>query len=164
MLKEVGLPVIPFLRTATIPDTKGTPNETKIAFVPDLTYDGSKIYGKEEAWDAINDNYTSSADANELFLEVIFDQKEEILKLVAKYIKLASENDIVLPDDGEGFNLVIDPQGNWELVIIDIELARKRMPELESKEDVFETNINTGEDFLAYLDNISFAILSADFQ
>lgn len=156
LLRNVGMPVIPLLRvTNQVFGTREASEHTMTAIVPDLTNDGSVLYGKEEAYEVFEGKYYLKQSDRELFLDVFFGDMNKIIRRINQYVQLASDNDIVLPEDGEGFKLLVHPNGSWELVMIDISLVRKRIEELETKSDVTETNVEIGDDFIGYLNKIA---------
>lgn len=122
-----------------------------IAVVPDITSDGSRIYGKSLSWEVLSGNYKPNLKKDYRFLNLMLGQLPKLTSEILKIINLANKLDIILPKDGELAELVVHPNSTWELTMIDIKLARKRMRELESRADVISLNKSLGVDLLREL-------------
>lgn len=155
MLKKTGFPVIPLLRvTKELPNYKKRSPDSTIAVVPDITYDGSRTYGKSLSWEVSKGAYKLDLEKDQHFLNILHNELPKLLTEVQKIVKLANSLDIFLPEDSELAELVIHPNGTWELIMIDIELVRKRNKKLEKHADLVRTNQTIARDFLSHLKNI----------
>lgn len=155
MLKNGGFPVIPLLRiTKELPNFKRKSAHSIIAVVPDISSNGSKLYGRSLSWEVTKKKYKPSLKNDQLFLDIVSQQRAELTEAVEKIVDLANKLDIVLPEDGDIAELVIHPDGSWELLMVDIELARKRIKRLETRALISRVNKNFGQDFLRSLENI----------
>lgn len=152
MLKKAGLPIIPLFRiTSEMPGIKKQSKFTKFAVIPNITSSGSKLYGKSLAWEASKGTFKPNKKTDLMFKKILENDKNKLTSEISRIIKIANDNDIVLPEDGEPFELLVHDDGSWELIMVDIELARKRMKDLETKNDVIRTNESLTKDFFKYL-------------
>lgn len=155
MLKKSGFPVIPLLRvTKELPDYKKRSPDSTIIVVPDITYDGSRTYGKSLSWEVSKGTYKPDLEKDQHFLNIMQNELPKLLAEVQKIVELANSLDIFLPEDSELAELVVHPNGTWKLTMIDIELVRKRNKKLEKHADLVRTNQTIARDFLSHLKNI----------
>jgi len=116
MLRNAGLAVLPTMWK--------TENNSLIAL--DVKSDGSEVYGKYFSRLITNPNSYNNRprprpEIDRLLGEIDLAQvKEE----ADRYITLAVQNNVVLPYD-DPFELVVHPDGTWNLVILDVEKAKK---------------------------------------
>ncbi len=127
LFKEAGLPVVPTLRKT----------ENGKVVMTDLIADGSELYGKElgsslstvHEFKLKNDFKKLLKDKLKLvksFLDILKDEEFKHLKSkLAGYENLANQNRIYLPFD-DPFELLVHPDGKWELIIIDLRTGGKR--------------------------------------
>lgn len=119
-LKEVGLPVVSTMRLT---------DQNKIVMT-DLKADGSELYGKGIVFEIALAKYANktpreSSNIDKIFLEIM-DNEEEVELIKEKtneYAKIATENGISLAVD-DPFELVVHPNGEWDLVCLDLELLQ----------------------------------------
>jgi hypothetical protein len=154
-LKQAGLPVIPMLRIANdLLNLKKTFDDSFFAVIPDLTADGSKLYGKSLAVEVMLRRYEPNQLNDSLFFNIMFNQFPKIVEATDQIVNIANQNDIFLPLDNELGELLIHPNGTWEIVMVDIELAITKINYWESNHKVERINQITGQKFLEYLQNI----------
>ncbi len=146
ILKGIGFPVVPTLRET----------DDGRVFMTDLKADGSELFGKSLAYELQNillfppPRTTLKAfegmKNKENFLKIVNDKEEfrKIEEKVKKYKKLANESKIRLPVD-DAFELVVHPDGTWDLVILDVESALSTNPYLS---DTRSTNRVAASSFL----------------
>ena len=95
-----------------------------IVVQPDITADGSKLYGKaflqQLQKGTLQQDGLDNVDLH--FLRIIREQKKRIVNHLQNYIFLATKNKIMLPQD-ETFELHVNPNGNWSLLLLDFDAA-----------------------------------------
>ena len=117
MLKDAGLPVVPTLRMSS----RGT------LLLTDLTHDGSDLYGKGK-WLEMKGgvySYDAAREGDSEFLRIT--DHENISEVIAEadYLsEYATQSDILLPYD-DPCELIVSPDGDWRLCIIDVAYAKK---------------------------------------
>jgi hypothetical protein len=138
VFRQAGIPIVPSLRVS-----KNNPDEI---YLTDLTANGSEIYGKSVYFKILNgknhESFNPSFKLAKAFSKIPY---ESIEQEVERVVKIANQNNIFLPWD-DAFELVIKPDGKWNLVVIDLGEAR-----LQRNEHVFETedsNTEYSNDFL----------------
>lgn len=147
LFRNAGLPVVPTLRKTE----RGT------VMMTDLTADGSEIYGKDLSSMLLQGLFQfSHIDKNKLpkikyvnsFLEIMEGEEFERLKRkVKEYQELANTNGILLPTD-DPFELIIHPDGTWELVIIDLRFGGKDIANPRLSETIELMNKNSAAFFI----------------
>lgn len=116
-IKNSGLPTVPTMRVISN-------NEV---IMTDLTADGSVIYGKHDEKDLTK---RTSPPADKLFMRI----NTQAIEVRARQIqKMADKQNITLPTDSDPFVLVVHPNGSWELVVLDVDMARFNDPEARTK-------------------------------
>lgn len=143
--KEAGLPVVPTLRKA----------KNGKVLMTDLTADGSEIFGKAMEFKLngeLDPNFYPRLSVK--FLKVMENDQEGIVKKVKDYVDLASTKGIILPVD-DPFELILHPDGTWDLVIIDLERLGKADPD----ENLLEENEKNAGSFIQDLKKIHSKLL-----
>lgn len=113
--KAAGLPVVPTLRKTE----RGT------ILVTDEKAKGGHVFGKGFVLSGNKDLATglTSEDLTdngvEFYLNILENSSEEIKSQAIAYANLATENAILLPYD-DPFELVVEKNGEWRLVILDL--------------------------------------------
>lgn len=154
MLHQNGFPTYRFVRIAQ--------NENRSTVVlPDMTADGSKLYGKSLA-DELRRNpryiFRPSAIDRQM-IHVVIKYYQEISKEAYRLAEKATKLGLVLTDDAEPFELKVDSSGNWQLFMMDIEQVRRRIDGLESENDVANANNESVRDFLRNITAIKNALV-----
>jgi hypothetical protein len=119
-LREAGIPTIPTVRKI---------NENEI-IMTDLTKNESSFYGKDSVFgcfDRFKKNEINILDKHFLDIEVS-DMEEKIKEVLRK----ANENNIVLPLD-DPFDLLVHPNGNWEVLVLDLATENRDVSESETR-------------------------------
>lgn len=116
LLKEAGIP--------TVSSMKLVDDET--VAMGDMTWDGSKFFGKAEnemkvygQGETVKRELTNM---EKIFLSI---DPEEIKQKTERILKLAWDSGIRLPLD-DPYDLLVHPDGSWELVVIDLSDVRPR--------------------------------------
>lgn len=86
-------------------------------YLPDLTKDGSGLYGK--ALEQVAKNSTTKP-IDRVFLKVWESQKEKISTMALQLAQFATEQGLLLPLD-DPFDLHVSPNGEWQLMCLDLE-------------------------------------------
>lgn len=121
LCRKVGLPVVAWIRKTE-----------KGIIMPDLTADGSHLYGKAEAlkmWYGIR----TPSPLDGTFLDLMGHNKDQIMMCAKGFAEMASAQKVALPRD-ETFELWVHPDGIWELLLLDLEC----MEEPERKSEYLE--------------------------
>jgi hypothetical protein len=110
LLTDAGIKTVPYVWIASDDEV----------VMPDITSDGSRLYGKSELGELRKQNRAlDEKDTN--FAKIDF---EAVKTETERLIQLATEREIVIsPDDP--FELRVKPDGTWEVIALDIELVRK---------------------------------------
>lgn len=149
MFKEAGLPVVPTLRKTE----KGT------VLMTDLRADGSEIFGKALLYKLTGKAIFPDEQKVEVpynfvmrFLEIVEgDEFQKLKTKVQEHVSAASESKIVLPID-DPFELVIHPDGSWDLVTVDLKHGTKASETESSK--IEELNTRYASFFLKTLSEL----------
>lgn len=157
MFKDAGLPVVPTLRKTE----KGT------VLMTDLRADGSEIFGKALAYKlsekAVFPEELSAEVPYSLinrFLEILEGRElEELKNKIKEYVAQASENKILLPID-DPFELIIHPDGSWDLVIVDLKHGTRARD--QERDQIEELNTRYANFFLKNLSEIARAYKSLE--
>lgn len=154
MLKDAGLPVPSTLRVT----------DEKTVLMGNMRSHGEETYGKGfacELMDNIRDHESKGIplipikEVDRKFLETYSTQKSEFLAEVQRLEMMATAQNIVLPYD-DAFELLVRPDGTWQLAILDLSLVWKD----SSQDEAARINSKTVKEFLAYVDK-TFQILKA---
>lgn len=106
---QAGIPVIPSMYHAG-----------KSIFMPDLRVYGWELYGKSK-WQALSDGQLQSSPSHDLlFLSVMRDHWRDVVEKAKGYSKIATNNKLGLPGDGEAFITAIHESGNWKIFTLDL--------------------------------------------
>jgi len=114
--RVAGIPVVP---EVFISD-----NDTLL--VTDVKADGSEAYGKGMAQALtgyLHERHRPHTNIDRLFIEATAPSNIDTIKAEAeRYSQLATRAQMELPDD-DPFELIIHPNGTWELMILDLDRA-----------------------------------------
>jgi hypothetical protein len=142
LLKEAGLPVPSVLRK-----TQG-----RNLLVSDVTVGDKKVYGKAfNLFLHIKPRVAKESltpEQIEVYKKVIDEHIVEIEAQAKKLTELAIRKGVMLPTD-DPFELVVSPEGNWKIMILDLMYARK-IDELKKEQDV-RFNERNADLFIIYL-------------
>lgn len=122
-MKNVGLPV---------PEELLLNPMRGFVLLTDVKADGSEVYGKGLSY-CLNHADVVQRDRprpeiDKIFLELTTQQKLPILEEAAQQIvSLANEHNFELPYD-DGMELIIHPDGSWNMIILDIRDAKTDQP------------------------------------
>ena len=148
--KDAGLPVVPTLRKT---------KDGKV-LMTDLTADGSRLYGKSVSIELNWYGRLSYGEPMFDFLTIIpYDEFEKIISKTVEYTEIASKKGILLPDD-DPFELVVHPDGKWNLVILDLE----RLYITTADTELFDANMVAASRFIGDLKEIRDNLLKRQIQ
>ncbi len=116
---DAGLPVVP-----VIPDNSNPESFCTL----DVTADGSRVFGKSTLGILTIESFgarkwkptTRDTSLDARFIEVYTEEREKIQSEVIRNMERANYSNVLLPVD-DSFELRVQPDGNWQLIILDIE-------------------------------------------
>jgi len=142
ILRSNGIPTVSSMRII----------DRRTVALGDMTVDGSKFFGKEIAIRVYERQYVEKRSLKiieEVFLKI---DPLEIKKEIERIQRLAWDKGIILPDN-DPYDLLVHPDGTWEVLVLDITQLRPRKEddseeEMElQKADMWE-NIDVTRDYL----------------
>ncbi|OGI73813.1 hypothetical protein A3D42_03285 [Candidatus Nomurabacteria bacterium RIFCSPHIGHO2_02_FULL_41_18] len=116
--KDAGLPVVRFIRRSE-----------KGIFMKNLKHDGSEIFGKgyltiiEDQEDNSRGKIPLLTEMENKFIRIMETDLPKIRLNLDDIVRKAKDNDLLLPSD-DPFELLIHPNGTWEIIILDLSYAR----------------------------------------
>lgn len=138
MMKSAGLPVV----AEVLKTDEGV-------LVRDLKADGSELYGKLLAMYLMGGHRRNRPrpKIDKLFLELTRDEELiEIRRKIVNCIQKANAHGIALPHD-DPFELIIHPDGKWDIIILDVESAYRS----KNFQEVTANNLKCMNQFVTYL-------------
>ncbi len=133
-LKRVGLPVVDTVRETD----EGT------VFVTDVKADGSETYGKGLALSIVlgfredDPSPRRRTNIDPLFKKIVGSRQIRLIEdQVNRCVDIATTNGIQLPDGDDAFELLVHPNGSWQLMILDLHEAKINV---EQREDLMKKN------------------------
>jgi len=144
-LRELGFPVVNTVR-----------QDNKYAYIPDLTSDGSRVYGRglQEYLDMDQsqsdpyyvDLFYSTSSLDQVFLQLIANSLPEVQAKVGYWRDFATQNGVGLPEDA--FVIYVRPNGKWQLLMLDVEKATFDTISDKNKAMILERNTLVSEKFM----------------
>ena len=143
--KAAGLPVVPTVRIN---------EETGAVLVTDIKADGSETYGKATLYNHERWLFRRRREIDTLFLRLMEPDTFPILeRRVRECITIANAHALLLPFD-DPFELVVHPDGNWEVMILDLRHGKAVETQDPERAKVAQTNEELGETFLDWLKSL----------
>lgn len=143
--KHVGLPVV---------NTARLTNEGTL-LLTDVKADGSETYGKglrrvlEGTLKEIDQEPRINASIDSVFLGIMGQQWELVIKKVDELVTLATKNGIILPKDFDAFELLVHPDGSWQLITLDLRAVEiTDINDLAERERVRRFNLEEQQAFI----------------
>lgn len=112
--RAAGMPVVHYLRRG----------DGETLFAEYLKKDGSEIFGKAYAENASKPDQSSRplSKMEEYFIRIMDEQFGDIQKALGEIRQKAKDHKLILPKD-DPFEILIHPDGKWEIVILDLRYA-----------------------------------------
>jgi|SRR5882672_5427263 len=150
--KEARLPVVPTLRRVTIEDSPWV-------LATDVKADGSEVYGsglEVLLITGLRRERPPHPSVDQHFLELTNDQNfPKIIVKADSFSRLASAKGLLLPED-DAFELLVRPDGSWNLIILDLSGGRVIREDLMRKKPDFcvKDNAKFTKDFFDHIINL----------
>lgn len=142
-LKEVGIPVVPTLRTSG-----------NTIYSTDLKADGSEFYGKSKLRQVEEENNYGRRKIDDLFIDLTSeDTIQKVHKRAVEIATIANRNGILLAND-DTFDLRVSPQGEFEVYCLDLSGTKKYQVDKYKPEILSRDNLLKAESFIKLLRSI----------
>lgn len=142
---EAEIPVVPELLET----------DRQSLLLPDLTEDGSQLYGKDAVGRIPLDPTYQLNYIDEAFLDIMINPRD-VQDVADTYVAQANEYGLGLPID-DGFEMVVHPNGRWDLVTLDLRQASQISDATPASrvEQIQALNQQTADQFVNQLKLIS---------
>lgn len=145
--KRVGLPVVGSVREIEDGDI----------LVTDLKADGSEIYGKGLLQSLImrddDPNPRRNKSIDPIFKTIMRTNHIILREEINHLVTLATKEGIMLSSDSDAFELLVHPNGAWQLVTLDLHSAEIHQDNTNG--NLGKTNLRLGNEFFSYLQTLS---------